>query len=224
MADQTEMLNSLREGQTDFDDPQLALVYQELRRMAAARLARQAPGQTLQATALVHEAYLKLMGKSSKAWESRRHFFGAAAQAMRQILVDIARRKRAVRHGRQHERVPLDDVEGLLTVDPEPFLDLHLALDQLNQEDPVEAEIVRLRYFIGLENAEVAEMLGISVRSVERHWAFAKAWLSRAMRNADGPSPLDRGAPVGLRPRDHTQTPGVPSEGTGLGLGPAAPA
>lgn len=151
--------------------------------MAMVKMARQPEGQTLQATALVHEAYLKLMGNQGQSWENRRHFFGAAAQAMSQILVDIARRKRACRHGGGHEHVPLDQVEIAMPDPPERFLELQHALNQLAEEAPIEAEIVRLRYFVGLQNAEVAELLSLSLRTVERHWAFAKVWLVQSMKN-----------------------------------------
>ena len=183
--DFTRTLNALQRGEPCADEHLLALVYRELRQLAKMRMARQRLDQTLQPTALVHEAYLKLMGGSPQPWENRRHFFGAAAQAMRQILVDIARRKQAARHGGGQERVAPENLDLVAAGDVEDFLDLHTALDQLAVEDPVEADIVKLRYFVGLENHEVAELLGLSLRSVERGWAYARAWLFRAMKSAE---------------------------------------
>lgn len=178
----TELLNALQGGRPSRqEEALLPVVYRELRRIAAARMARQAPGQTLQATALVHEAYLKLMGGKGETWENRRHFFGAAARAMSQILVDIARRKQSARRGGEQPHVDITLVELPQPVPPERFIALHDALQRLAAQNPTEAEIVRLRYFTGLETSEVAEMLGLSVRTVARHWVFAKAWLFREM-------------------------------------------
>lgn len=182
MPEVTELLNALPDGGASLAEADLlALVYQELRRLAGARMAQQPPGQTLQATALVHEAYLKLVGGAGQTWESRRHFFGAAARAMSQILVDIARRKRSRRRGGEQLPVDLALVELPQPVPPERFIALHDALERLAAQNPIEAEIVRLRYFTGLETAEVAQLLGLSVRTVARHWVFAKAWLFREL-------------------------------------------
>lgn len=163
----------------------LPLLYDELRRLAALRIAQQAPGQTLQATALVHEAWLKLNSSPERRWESQRHFFNAAAEAMRQILVDVARRKLAARHGGGQGRVSVHELEIELPTDEARFLAVHDALDQLMAEHPDKAEIVKLRFFSGLEIAEVAATLGLSVRSVERQWTFAKAWLMREVAAGD---------------------------------------
>jgi len=152
----------------------LPLVYDELRRIAAARMAGQAPGQTLQATALVHEAWLRI-GKGRFA--SRAHFFSAAAQAMRHLLIERARRKLRARHGGGMEHVNPDEMEIAAPADDERLLQIHEALDELAATAPEKAEVVKLRFFAGLEETEIAEVLGVSLRTVERYWAFAKAWL-----------------------------------------------
>jgi RNA polymerase sigma factor (TIGR02999 family) len=158
----------------------LPLVYDELRRLACARLAQEASEQTLQATALVHEAYLRLVGSDpGKPWDGRGHFFAAAAEAMRRILVENARRKRRVRHGGGRDRVPLDpdrvaSVDGGATPD---LLALDEALGRLAAEEPTAAAVVNLRYFAGLTTEQAAAALGISVRTADRHWAYARAWL-----------------------------------------------
>ena len=162
----------------------LPLVYDELRKLAAAKLAHEKPGQTLQATALVHEAYLRLVGgaQAGKAWDGRGHFFAAAAEAMRRILVDGARQKQRVRHGGELERVELEDQLDIEAPEPrEDLLALDTALDKLKQVDGTAAELVQLRYFAGLTLAEAAEMLDISTRSADRIWAYGKAWLHREM-------------------------------------------
>jgi RNA polymerase sigma factor (TIGR02999 family) len=148
-------------------------------------MASQPPGQTIQATALVHEAWLRLVGTDKSSWAGRRHFFRSAALAMQQILVEIARRKRAVRHGGDQVRVSLDQMEIPSTNDSEEFLLVQDALEHLEQEDRDMAEIVRLRYFIGLSKSDVAELLGLSVRTVERRWDYAKAWLCRELEQAE---------------------------------------
>ncbi len=162
----------------------LSLVYDELRKLAAAKLAHEQPGQTLQATALVHEAYLRLVGgaQAGKAWDGRGHFFAAAAEAMRRILVETARRKQRVRHGGEWERVDLEDELDIEAPEfREDLLALDAALDKLKQVDGTAAELVQLRYFAGLTLSEAAEMLDISTRSADRIWAYAKAWLHREM-------------------------------------------
>ncbi len=162
----------------------LPLIYEELRNLAAARLAHEKPGQTLQATALVHEAYLRLVGgaQAGKAWDGRGHFFAAAAEAMRRILVDNARRKQRVRRGGELVRVELDDELDIAAPEfREDLLALDAALDKLKQVDGTAAELVQLRYFAGLTLSEAAEMLDISTRSADRIWAYAKAWLHREM-------------------------------------------
>lgn len=157
----------------------LPLVYAELRELAAARLAQEKPGQTLQATALVHEAYLKLAGDQNFA--DQRHFFRVAAQAMRQILIDRARKRQSVRHGGQRQRVELTDVEAIDRASAEELLALDEALDRFCAIDPAKAELVKLRYFGGLSEAEAAEALGVSRATASRHWQYARAWLIDAL-------------------------------------------
>ena len=168
----------------------LPLVYDELRRLAAQRLAREAPGQTLQATALVHEAYLRLVGADpDRPWNGRGHFFGAAAQAMRRILVENARRRSRVKRGGDRARVDLDAAEPVVPQTDQDLLALDEALEQLALKDPVKAELVGLHIFAGLTLAQAAEILGLSTSTADRYWAYARAWLrvEIAGRNAEGP-------------------------------------
>ena len=182
MADITQILAAVEAGDPKAAAELLPLVYDELRKLAAARMAAENSVQTLQATALVHEAYLRLVGKDAgQPRNSRGHFFGAAAEAMRRILVEAARRKRRVKHGGVHRRVELDDV----TADPdgrsEELLALDEALDALAREDPVKAELVKLRYFAGLTLEEAAACQGVSLATAKRRWALARAWLFDAI-------------------------------------------
>lgn len=183
-ADVTRILEQMIQRDPAAAGQLLPLVYDELRKLAAAKLAHEKPGQTLQATALVHEAYLRLVGgaQAGKTWDGRGHFFAAAAEAMRHILVDNARRKHRLRHGGYLARVELD---GELDIEAPEFREDLLALDaalvKLKQVDGTAAELVQLRYFAGLTLVEAAEMLDISARSVDRIWAYAKAWLHREM-------------------------------------------
>jgi RNA polymerase sigma factor (TIGR02999 family) len=163
-------------------DELLPLVYDELRRLANARMAREKAGQTLQATALVHDAWLELAGDRSRTWQSRAHFFGAAALAMRRILMLKARRKSRLKHGGGQERVNLDGLEVAAASPEDDLLLLDEALDRLEVEDPEQAHIVILKYFGGFTNEEVARNLGLSPRTVDRQWACAKAWLYQWMR------------------------------------------
>jgi RNA polymerase sigma factor (TIGR02999 family) len=156
-------------------------LHDELRRLAASKLARLPPGQTLQATALVHEAWLKL-GGGDQCWQSRAHFFGAAAEAMRQILVDQARRKAARRHWGGQQRVELTESKIICGAPEDKLLAVHEALDRLAAHDAAKAELVKLRYFVGLSLEEAAEALGISRPTASRHWAYAKAWLFRELK------------------------------------------
>ena len=184
MSDVTQILNAIEQDDPLAADQLLPLVYDELRRLAKSKLAHEKPGQTLQATALVHEAYLRLVGGSQagKAWDGRGHFFAAAAEAMRRILVDGARQKQRVRHGGELARVELEDKHDIEVPEPrEDLLALDAALDKLKQVDGTAAELIQLRYFAGLTMAEAAEMLDISSRSADRIWAYAKAWLHREM-------------------------------------------
>ena len=177
----TILLGRLADGDPAAEAALIGLVHAELRRMASARLALLGPGQTLQATALVHEAYLKL-ATGQTLWESRAHFFGAAGRAMRNIIVDQIRRKSAVRHGGEMTRVPLDpEVVGPRAGDLGRVLEIEDALRQLEAEHSRAARVVELRFFVGLNDEQVAEALGLSVRTVYREWSFAKEWLRRAL-------------------------------------------
>jgi RNA polymerase sigma factor (TIGR02999 family) len=185
-------------GRAQAGDPQAAAellpaVYEELRCLAAQKLSHERPGQTLQATALVHEAYLRVVGPDGDRWEGRGHFFAAAAEAMRRILVESARRKAAVRHGGDHARVELDDAVTLAlgwsrsSTTDEDLLTLDEALDALAREDPAKAEVVKLRFFTGLTEPEVAAVMNISRPTVARHWRYARAWLYDRIRGTRHP-------------------------------------
>ncbi len=178
MNDVTQFLSALGQGDSSAAEQLLPLVYDELRRLAACRLARETPGHTLQPTALVHEAYLRLVDVDCpQAWSSRGHFFGAAAEAMRRILVENARRKLAAKHGGRLNRVALSDEHALEAKEAEALLDLNEALVRLEAHDPQKADLVKLRYFAGLSETEAATALNISRATASRHWAYAKAWL-----------------------------------------------
>jgi RNA polymerase sigma factor (TIGR02999 family) len=168
---------SIQQGNSKAADELLTVVYEELRKLAAAKMARQRPGQTLQATALVHEAWLKLAGGSEANWRDRQHFFRAAAEAMRHILIDRARRKLRIRHGQNAAHVDLDDLEIAAPVKEEILLQLDDALAELTKVSPERAELVKLRFFAGLTEPEIAGVLNISERSVQRQWSYARAWL-----------------------------------------------
>jgi RNA polymerase sigma factor (TIGR02999 family) len=165
-------------------DELLPLVYAELRRLAAHKMANENPGQTLQPTALVHEAWLKLGGDENRQWRNRNHFFAAAAEAMRRILTDNARRKLRVRHGGGQQRVDLDDNATAADSDADHILAINDALDKFAQLDPQRAELVKLRYFVGLTITEAAEVLDISEPTAKRYWSFARAWLYEEIRRA----------------------------------------
>ncbi len=183
MSDLTRILNAAEQGDHTVAEQLLPLVYTELRKLAAFRMANEAPGQTLQPTALVHEAWLRLAGAENQRWENRAHFFAAAAEAMRRILIEKARRRQRLRHGGGQERVDLDEVEIVSPESDEQLLQVHEALDKLAAEDQVKADVVKLRFFVGLTDREVAAALGLSERTVERHWAYAKPWLFRQIRS-----------------------------------------
>ena len=155
----------------------LPLVYKELRKLAAQQMANEAPGQTLQTTALVHEAWLRLAGHGEGQWQSQRHFLGAAAEAMRHILIDNARRKKRVRHGKGLTRVNLEHVDLAAGADDETLLSVDEALSKFAAQDPVKAELVKLRYYVGLSIPEAAKALGMSESTAKRAWAYARAWL-----------------------------------------------
>lgn len=181
MSEITQLLSTVgRESESA--EHLLAVVYDELRRLAAAKLAREAPGQTLQPTALVHEAWLRLSQNTRGKWQNRDQFYAVAAETMRRILVDRARRRRAAKHGGDLTRTDFDAVEVALPADDEVVLQVHEALQQLEAEDSEKARVVKLRFFVGLENSEIALLLGVSEKTVQRHWAFAKAWLARAIQ------------------------------------------
>jgi len=177
----TGVLQAAAAGDAEAAAALLPLVYEELHRLAQARLRRTPPGNTLQTTALIHEAYLKLVGSGDPGWNGRNHFFGAAARAMRDILVDQARRKAAAKHGGAMRRVDLDQAEIVLDEPPEALLALEEALKRLETEEPRLGEIVMLRYFAGLTQGETAAALGVSERTVERDWRYIKAWLRREL-------------------------------------------
>jgi RNA polymerase sigma factor (TIGR02999 family) len=183
----TQILDAIGAGNEQAAEKLLPLIYDELRRLAAAKMAHEAPGQTLQPTALVHEAWLKLSQETRSAWRNREQFYAMAAEVMRRILVDRARRRRSRKHGGDLQRVELDaldTVELPMPAEDTLVLDVHEALENLASEDPEKAQVVKLRFFAGLENAEIASLLGVSEKTVQRHWAFAKAWLFRAMRRS----------------------------------------
>jgi RNA polymerase sigma factor (TIGR02999 family) len=179
MNDVTHILSAIEQGDPQAGERLLPLVYSELRRLAAQKLAQEAAGQTLQATALVHEAYLRLVGSEDPGWNGRGHFFAAAAEAMRRILVEKARRKRRLRHGGGARRVDLSEVDVIAGVQSEDLMALDEALERLDRMDPVAAQLVKLRYFAGLTMAQAAESLGISLRTAERNWTYARTWLHR---------------------------------------------
>jgi RNA polymerase sigma factor (TIGR02999 family) len=165
----------------------LPIIYDELRRLAEQRMAREKPGQTLQATALVHEAWLRLGGDRQPVWESEAHFFGAAAEAMRRILIDNARRKRAARHGSGAEHVNLDAVDMPCGIEDDQLLAVNEALERFATQDALKAQLVKLRFFAGLTNAEAGKVLGISEPTAKRYWAYARAWLYRELKGAQTP-------------------------------------
>jgi RNA polymerase sigma factor (TIGR02999 family) len=177
MSDVTQILEALARGDPTVADELLPLLYDQLRTLAAQKMANEAPGQTLQPTALVHEAWLRLVGSGQEHWNSRGHFFGAAAEAMRRILVERARKKARVRHGGQLERVDLDHVTVAARDNDDTILAVHEALEKLAGQSPQKAEVVKLRYFAGMEHAEIAEALGVSEPTVRRRWAYARSWL-----------------------------------------------
>jgi len=181
MSEVTQILSQIEQGDPNAPARLLPLVYEELRRLAAAKLAGEKPGQTLQATALVHEAYLKLVG--DREFADRQHFFRVAAEAMRQILIDRARRRGRVRHGGGRQRVGLSEVASIAEAPAEELLALDDALKQFAAIDPVKADLVKLRYFAGLSEQQAADALGISRATASRYWTFARAWLIKALED-----------------------------------------
>ena len=177
MSEATVMLAAIERGESQAAESLLNLVYDELRRLAAYKLSQEAPGQTLQPTALVHEAWLKLVGATERKFENRTHFFAAAAEAMRRILVDRARRRQTQRHGGSYQRVELEESNLIAPDEDDQLLAVNDALEKLAREYPAQAQVVKLRYFAGLTNEEAAELLGLSVSTIKNYWAFARAWL-----------------------------------------------
>ena len=185
MHEITQILQRLNQGDESAAERLLPLVYDELRKLAAAKIEREPAGQTLQATALVHEAWLRLGGDEQPDWQNRAHFFAAAASAMRRILIDRARSRRALRHGGGQQRINLDDVELAAATDDDHVLAVNDALEKFAVPEPRKAELVTLRYFAGLTLPEAAEALGISEATAERWWAYARAWLSKELNAAN---------------------------------------
>jgi RNA polymerase sigma factor (TIGR02999 family) len=182
MTNVTRILRAIDQGDPDAPGQLLPLVYDELRKLAARRLAREKPGQTLQATALVHEAYMRLVDvKQGQDWSSRGHFFGAAAEAMRRILIEQARQKKGPKRGGDRQRVDLDEALAVAEGNNEDLPALSEALERFEKADPVAAEVVKLRYFAGLTMPETAEALQMPLRTAERHWTYARTWLYREL-------------------------------------------
>src|SRR5262245_38168102 len=178
MSDVTRILSAIEQGDPHASAQLLPLVYDELRQLAAQRLAQERPGQTLQPTALVHEAYLRLVDvDQAQRWDSRGHFFAAAAEAMRRILIDQARRKGRQKRGGERQRVDLESADLVTTVAPEELLVIDEAIDKLTAEDPDAARLVKLRYFAGLSVEEAAEQIGLARSTAYEHWSYARAWL-----------------------------------------------
>jgi len=184
MTDVTRILNAIERGDAKATDELLPLVYEELRLLAARKLSHERPGQTLQATALVHEAYLRLVAEEGQNWKNRSHFFKTAAEAMRRILIDNARRNKSQKRGGDRRRVSLQEVDGVCpeNASVDDLLALDEALAKLADEDATKAEVVKLRYFAGLTVEQTAEILGVSGTTAKLHWSYARAWLLREMQ------------------------------------------
>jgi RNA polymerase sigma factor (TIGR02999 family) len=177
MSDVTQILTAIEQGDARAADQLLPLVYQELRRLAAQKISREPPGQTLQATALVHEAYIKLVDAEAQNFSGRTHFFTTAAEAMRRILIDNARRKQRLKHGGSQQKVDLNNAEIAVKAPSDDLIALDEALERLAQKDKVKADLVKLRYFAGLTLEQAADLLGLPERTAKRYWAHARAWL-----------------------------------------------
>ena len=182
MSEITQILNAVGRGEAQASEELLPLVYDDLRRHAMVQMAHEAAGQTLQPTALLHEAWLRLVGHGARQWQNRAHFFGAAAEAMRRILIENARRKSRLKRGGDQIRVDSDQIELAATTPDEKILLINDALEQLQEQDPEKAQVVVMKFFGGRTNREVAESLAVTERTVERHWAYAKAWLFQRIR------------------------------------------
>jgi RNA polymerase sigma factor (TIGR02999 family) len=193
MSNVTQILAAIEQGDPAAASELLPLVYKELRKLAAQRLAQEKPGQTLQATALVHEAYLRLIGNDAgqaSHWNCRGHFFGAAAEAMRRILVDRARNRKRLKRDGERRRIDLDQIEMALDTPSEELLALDEALEKLASEYPECAQLVKLRFFAGMSQGDTAAALGVPRRTADRHWAFARAWLHRQLHRDPPPGAL----------------------------------
>ncbi len=188
--DITVLLNAATAGDRQAADRLLPIIYDALRKLAAVKMARETPRHTLQATALVHEAYLRLVKDEKARWQNRRHFFAAAAEAMRRILIERARRYTRLKHGGGMERVPFQEDQLLASERAPEILALDEALDRLEKTDPRQAEVVKLRYFVGLTVVETAETIGVSPATVKLDWSYARAWLHREMKR-DGSDPQE---------------------------------
>lgn len=184
MSDATRLLSAVSEGDRDAAEKLLAVVYDELRRLAASKMARESPGQTLQPTALVHEAWLRLIGANVPKFANRAHFFAAAAEAMRRILIDRARRKLTERHGGAFGRVNIEDHDLAAPGPDEQLLAVHDVLDRFARQYPAQAQVVKLRYFAGMTNEETAQVLGVSVATVKNYWAFARSWIFNEIKTS----------------------------------------
>jgi RNA polymerase sigma factor (TIGR02999 family) len=182
VSEVTLILAAIDQGDSNAAEKLLPLVYEELRKLAAHRMASEAAGQTLQPTALVHEAWMRLVGTDNPIFENQARFFAAAAEAMRRILVDRARHKRAVRHGGRQQRVDFEPAQLASASDDDQLLAVNEALDKLAAQNQAEAELVKLRYFVGMTLDEAAEVLGVSARTADNHWAHARAWLFRELK------------------------------------------
>ncbi len=185
MTDVTHILTAIEQGDARAADKLLPLVYEELRRLAARKMSQELPGHTLQATALVHEAYIRLVGSDAQNWNGRTQFFTAAAEAMRRILIEKARRKKSLKHGGNRQRVDLSGLDPSESTDvsPDDLIALNDALEKLEQKDPVKAQLVKLRYFAGLTNEQAGQILDISHNTVDKYWAYARAWLRLELAN-----------------------------------------
>jgi RNA polymerase sigma factor (TIGR02999 family) len=184
MTDVTRILNAIEQGDTQATDKLLPLVYEELRRLATQKMLHEQPGQTLQPTALVHEAYLRLVGEGAQNWKSRGHFFGAAAEAMRRILVERARMKQRIKHGVERHRIEMENLECVAERPSYELLALDETLAKLSEQEPLKADLVKLRYFAGLTAEQAAEVLNIAKATADRYWAYARAWLFNEIRKS----------------------------------------
>jgi len=193
MSDVTRILQSIGAGEKQASAQLLPLVYEELRKLAASKMAHEAPGQSLQPTALVHEAWLKLAGNQGAQWEGRRHFFGAAAEAMRRILIDNVRRKAAQRHGGDRQRVDILEIDLAAPGPDDELLALNEALERFEALDKTKAELIKLRYFAGLTTEEAAVTLGISLATAKRWWVYSRAWLFKEIRDMESSTEGNKG-------------------------------